>query len=172
MIVTTTLHAAEPERLARFLALLWGTEAMPVPPDPVAGAAGGWIAFADGEGNGCVIILPAFLPRPEARISLATRLSETAVHALAATEGWTSRHARRFGDEGSAVGHTVVEVMIESFLVLEVLPEAMAAARAAAMRPWRWGAMLAGLGPQPNRAAPRRPVPALPAMPFDIRRAA
>lgn len=169
MIVTATLHATEPERLARFLALLWGTEAMPVPmPDE----SGGWIAFADGEGTGSAIILPAHLPRPEARLSLTTRLSETAVHALAATEGWRSRPARRFGGEESAVGHAVVEVMVEPFLVVEVLPEAMAAARAAAMRPWRWGAMLAGLAPSPRAAAAPRPAPALPAMPFAIRRAA
>lgn len=168
MIVTATLHATEPERLARFLALLWGTEAMPIP-EP----EGGWIAFADGEGSGCAIIRPAHLPRPEARLSVVTRLSETAVHALAATEGWESRHARRFGAAGAAgaVGHAVVEVAVEPFLVLEVLPEALASARAEAMRPWRWGAMLAGLA-APPRAEAARPAPALPAMPFPVRRAA
>jgi hypothetical protein len=171
MIVTATLTATEPERLARFLALLWGTEAMPTPE-----REGGWIAFADAEGGASAIIRPAplhpLLPRPEERLSLATRLSETAVHALAATEGWTSRHARRFGPEGSAVGHAVVEVAVEPLLVLDVLPEALAAARAEAMRPWRWGAMLAGLAPRPRQAASANGVPALPAMPFEMRRAA
>ena len=60
-------------------------------------------------------------------------------------------------------------VMVEPFLVLEVLPEALAAGRREAMRPWRWGAMLAGLVP-PARPAPA--APPLPAMPFPLRRAA
>lgn len=164
MLIDTTLHAADPERVARFIALLWGTEAMPVP-----GQAGCWIAFADAEGRSTVMIEKAHLPRPEARLAVTTRLSETAVHALAATEGWTSRHVRRFGD-ASAVGHGVVTVAVEAFLVIEVLPEAMAAERAQAMRPWRWGAMLAGL--IPYRPAAEKAMPAVPPMPFPVARAA
>jgi hypothetical protein len=164
MLIDTTIHATEPERVARFLALLWGTEAMPMPD-----GSGHWIAFADAEGSASVVVREARLPRPEARIAVATRLSETAVHALAATEGWGSRHERRFGEAGAAVSHAVVAVMVEPFLVLEVLPEALAAGRREAMRPWRWGAMLAGLVP-PVRPAPA--APPLPAMPFPVRRAA
>jgi hypothetical protein len=167
MLIDTTIHAADPERVARFLALLWGTEAMPVP-----GAEERWIAFTGDETAATVLVAKAHLPRPEARLAVATRVNETAVHALAATEGWLSRHARRFGEVGSAVSHAVVEIAVEPYLVLEVLPEAMAASRAEAMRPWRWGAMLAGLAtaPRPAKAAPA--APALPAMPFPFARAA
>lgn len=165
MLIDTTLHAADPERVARFIALLWGTEAMPVP-----GQAGSWIAFADAEGRSTVVVEKALLPRPEARLAFSTRLSETAVHALAATEGWGSRHVRRFG-EASACAHAAVEVAVEAFLVIEVLPEAMAAERAQAMRPWRWGAMLAGLIPHRAADAPKQ-MPAPPAMPFPVARAA
>ncbi|WP_291299068.1 hypothetical protein [Elioraea sp.] len=172
MLIDTTIHATEPERVARFLALLWGTEAMPIP--DLSGGwpgswPGSWIAFADAGGSASVLVREALLPRPEARVAITTRLSETAVHALAATETWASRHERRFGEAGNAVGHAVVAVTVEPFLVLEVLPEAMAAARAEAMRPWRWGAMLAGLVPT---ARPAKAAPALPAMPFPARRAA
>lgn len=169
MLIDATLHATEPERVARFLALLQGTEAMPVPGEAEA-EGGGWIVFADADARASVLVAPARLPRPEARIAVTTRLSETAVHALAATEGWTSRHVRRFGDR-PAVSHAVIEVAVEAFLVLEVLPEALAAERAQAMRPWRWGAMLAGLVAHRAAAAPK-PAPALPAMPFPAARAA
>jgi hypothetical protein len=150
--------------LARFVALLWGTEAMPVP-----GEAGCWIAFADAEGRSMVMVEKAHLPRPEARLAVSTRRSETAVHALAANEGWRSRHVRRVGDT-SAVAHAAVEGAVEAFLVLEVLPEAVAADRAEAMRPWRWGAILAGL--IACREAAERSMPAVPPMSLPVPRAA
>lgn len=158
MLIHATLHAAEPERVARFLALLWGTEAMPVPE-----IEGAWIAFASGEGIASVVVEPASLPRPAMQLAIATRLSETAVHALAATEGWLSRHAMRFGEAGVGCGHAVVSVAIEPSLAIEVLPEAMAAVRAEVMRPWRWGARLAGM--LPPAPAMRKGASLVPPMP-------
>jgi hypothetical protein len=134
MLLDASIPARHPAAVAGFIAELWGTEALPLPPVP-----GRFVALAaDGTGAG-VEVHPVGLGRgrtsrdtgtgpvsgPAAtatRLAIGTALDEAEVHLAAGMRGWQSRRALR-----SASGREwrVIEVWVEERLLVEVLTPAM-----------------------------------------------
>lgn len=145
MLLDASIPARHPAAVAGFIAELWGTEAVPLPPVP-----GRFVALAaDGTGAG-LEVLPVGLGRERTwhgtatgpvsgtgtagtRLAVGTALDEAEVHLAAGMRGWQSRRALR-----SANGRDwrVIEVWVEERLLVEVLtPEMQAEFRAARTEP-------------------------------------
>ncbi|WP_439576371.1 hypothetical protein [Elioraea sp.] len=134
MLLDASIPARHPAAVAGFIAELWGTQAVPLPPVP-----GRFVALA-GDGTGAGIeIHPIGLgqvrnwngtatgPVPAGaatatRLVIGTALDESEVHLAAGMRGWQSRPAVRRA-EGRAWG--VIEVWVEERLLVEALTPAM-----------------------------------------------
>jgi hypothetical protein len=126
-----SISAAEPQRVASFLATVLGGEALPFPPFP-----GCWIAFAAQDDGTAIEVYPdthvllagkdhiecAERTRDTAstfvHAAIASQLSERSILALGQRENWTSRVC----DRGP---FRCVEVWIENRLLIEVLDPTM-----------------------------------------------
>lgn len=146
-----SISAAEPERVASFIAAVLGGEAMQFPPFP-----GCWIAFAAQNDGTAIEVYPDthVLVAGENHIDYLEQSRDTAatfVHAAIASplpeheiislgqrENWTSRVC----DRGP---FRCVEVWIENRLLIEVLDPAMQSAYRAGMSKENWARMF-GLG--------------------------
>lgn len=156
MLFHLSIPADDPERVSSVIAELWGGESLPFPPFP-----GSFTAMAGDARCTSVEVYPRALSlhpaagagEVEARTceaparygayhaAIATPLSEAAVHAIAAREGWTCRTLSR-GD----VFH-VIEFWIEDCFMLEVLTTEMQAEYTARVTIPGWRAMLAAGAP-------------------------
>jgi hypothetical protein len=135
MIHHISIGAKDPRRVARVIAELWQTEALPFPPVP-----GSFIVIAD-DGNGTAIevtplgteILPGegdaearsvmnagASPFTATHAALSVPLSVERVREIAAREGWRTGRFERGG------AFEVVEFWVEDHLLLELLPPEMA----------------------------------------------
>lgn len=143
MLLDASIPARHPAAVAGFIAELWDTRAMAMPPVP-----GRFVVMAaDGSGAGLEVypagaaqergpraVLTWPLPSPAAstsRIVVSTGLDEAEVHLAAGIRGWQSRPATRSA-EGRHWG--VVEVWVEERLLVEVLTPEMQAEFHAARR--------------------------------------
>ncbi len=153
MIFHASIDAAEPLRVAEFLASLWDGHVSPFPPV----AAGSWIVMAGDERGSAIEVYPlgtelveipgdadaGSINRPGLRgsathLAIATDLTREAVVAMAAAEGWIAKYRSRDGLFG------VMEVWIEDRLMLEVLTPEMQAEYLAQFTPGGWnGALMA-----------------------------
>ncbi len=158
MMIHSSISAREPERIARFIAALWGGEAHPFPPCP-----GAYVALANDERGTLLEVNPAgsemifgkteieyAFDRPETLNSpshhaIATDLSEAEVTKLAAAERFPARRCWR-GPPG--FGFTVIEVWLEGRLLIEVLTREMQAEYKKFMTPGNWTKLLAMEPPQ------------------------
>lgn len=136
MLLDASIPARHPAAVAGFIAELWGTEAVPLPPVP-----GRFVALAaDGTGAGLEVhpiglaqvrtwqgTVTAALPGSAAaatRLAIGTALDEAEVHLAAGMRGWQSRPAERHADGRC---WAVIEVWVEERLLVEVLTPAMQA---------------------------------------------
>lgn len=134
MLLDASIPARHPAAVAGFIAELWDTRAMAMPPVP-----GRFVVLAaDGSGAGLEVypastgqergpraVLTWPLPSPAtntSRIVVSTGLDEAEVHLAAGIRGWQSRPATRSA-EGRQWG--VVEVWVEERLLVEVLTPEM-----------------------------------------------
>jgi hypothetical protein len=135
MIHHISIGAKDPRRVARVIAELWQTVALPFPPVP-----GGYIVIAD-DGHGTAIevtplgteIVPGegdaeaqsrvnagASPFTATHAALSVPLSAERVKEIAAREGWRTGTFERGG------AFQVVELWVEGRLLLELLPPEMA----------------------------------------------
>ncbi len=145
MLFHVSTDAADPRRVATVLAELIGGLATPFPPV----AEGSWVAHAGDDRNTLIEVYPRgteLVPSEEGAIglaapgrsrsaihfALATPLSETEIHAIAAREGWLSATHSRKGL------FSVVEVWLEGDRLVELLTADMQADYLASMRLDRW----------------------------------
>lgn len=136
MLLDASIPARHPAAVAGFIAGLWGTEAVPLPPVP-----GRFVALAaDGSGAGLEVhpvglgqartwhdTVTAAVPASAAsatRLAIGTALDEAEVHLAAGMRGWQSRPAER---RAGGRCWSVVEVWVEERLLVEVLTPAMQA---------------------------------------------
>lgn len=153
MIHHFSFAAREPQRAAAVIAELWGGEAFPFPPV----ARGSWVAIAGDDRSTTIEVYPAgteLVPAEgdadaEARTqaepqrygathaAVASPLSDAAIHAIAAREGWLAKYRRRGGHFG------VIEFWVENAFMLEVLTPEMQREYTAFMTPETWRAVLA-----------------------------
>jgi hypothetical protein len=135
MIHHISLAAKDPRRVARVIAELWQTEALPFPPVP-----GSYIVIADDEHGTAIEITPlgteimpgegdaearsvvnaSASPFTATHAALSVPLSAERVEQIAAREGWRTGTFER----GGAFG--VIEFWVEDHLLLELLPPEMA----------------------------------------------
>lgn len=145
MLLDASIPARHPAAVAGFIAELWGTEALPLPPVP-----GRFVALAaDGTGAGLEVhpvgvgqvrtwhdTVTGPVPGSVAtatRLAIGTALDEAEVHLAAGMRGWQSRPALRRAEGRS---WPVIEVWVEERLLVEVLtPEMQAEFRAARTEP-------------------------------------
>lgn len=137
MLLDASIPARHPAAVAGFIAELWGTEAVPLPPVP-----GRFVALAgDGTGAGIEVHPLGVGPLrgwngttagpvpPSAatvtRLVIGSALDESEVHLAAGMRGWQSRPAIRRA-------WRAIEVWVEERLLVEVLtPEMQEEFRAA-----------------------------------------
>ncbi len=154
MIFHLSIDARDPERTARIIAELWNGVATPFPPV----IDGSWIAMAGDTRNSAVEIYPrgtglrpaegdadavgvVGADSPSAtHFAMATELSQDAVMAIAAREGWTAKYRKR----GGAFG--VIEFWVEGDRMIEVLTPDMQAEYLAAFTVPNWRGFLASAG--------------------------
>jgi hypothetical protein len=135
MIHHISIGAKDPQRVARVIAELWQTEALPFPPVP-----GSYIVIADDKHGTAIEVTPLgteILPGEgdaEARsrvnddaspftathAAISVPLSTGRVKEIAAREGWRTGTFERGG------AFQVVEFWVEDRLMLELLPPEMA----------------------------------------------
>lgn len=163
MLFHLSIAAREPRHVAAVIAELWGGEALPFPPV----SDDGWIAIAGDERGTAIEVYPLDVVLRESdgdadahgesaagsgytatHAAIATNLSQDAVMAIAAREGWPAKYRKRGGVFG------VVELWIEGRQMVEVLTPQMQAEYLASMSIANWKQMLAA------RAAGQRPAPA------------
>lgn len=126
-----SISAADPQRVARFLALLLGGEALPFPPFP-----GSWIAFSAVDDGTAIEVYPdthRIVAGPQTidcqvadqdasptfcHAAIASPLPAEGIMALGGAEGWTTRAC----DRGP---FACIEIWIEDRLLVEVLDPAM-----------------------------------------------
>lgn len=154
MMFHASISAYEPERVAKFVAAIWQGEAHPFPPCP-----GAFVALANDERGTLLEVNPfdsemiagdvevgyVFGQKPSPQSSshqaVATPLTEAQVLALAEREGWPARVCWRGSPN---MGFGVIEVWIESRILLEVLTAQMQAEYLKFMKPGNWAEFLSG----------------------------
>ncbi len=150
-LLHVSINAAEPERVARFLASLLGGAALPFPPFPDS-----WIAFAAQDDGTAIEVYPLThrltagpgtiaceTGPPDAGASfahaaIASPLDRSEILRLGGAEGWITRVCNRGPFE-------CVEIWLEDRLLVEVLDPAMQRDYANGMTARNWRAMF-GLG--------------------------
>jgi hypothetical protein len=146
-VLHLSISATEPERVASFLAIVLGGEALPFPPFP-----GCWIAFADQDDGTAIEVYPDTLvlvagenhveategTRDNAstfvHAAIASPLSQLEILTLGQGQNWTSRIC----DRGP---FRCVEVWIENRLLIEVLDPTMREEYRAGMTRENWARM-------------------------------
>ena len=146
-----SINAAEPERVARFLANILGGAALPFPPFPDS-----WIAFAAQDDGTAIEVYPLShrltigtetiaceASHPDegatfAHVAIASPLDCSAILSLGAAEGWVTRICNRGPFQ-------CVEIWLEDRLLVEVLDPAMQRDYAKGRTARNWRAMF-GLG--------------------------
>jgi hypothetical protein len=143
MLLDASIPARHPAAVAGFIAELWDTHAMAMPPVPgrfvvlaADGSGAGLEVHPAGTGQERAPRTASAWPVPSAatgssRIVVGTALDEAEVHLAAGIRGWQSRPATRSA-EGRHWG--VVEVWVEERLLVEVLTPEMQAEFHAARR--------------------------------------
>jgi hypothetical protein len=134
MIHHISIPAKDPQHVARVIAELWQTEALPFPPVP-----GGFIVIADDEHGTAIEVTPlgtelvpgdddagaqsrvnaTASPFTATHAALSVPLSAERVKEIAAREGWRTGTFERGGV------FQVVEFWVEDHLLLELLPPEM-----------------------------------------------
>jgi hypothetical protein len=147
MIFHASIDAAEPLRVAEFLAALWDGTVAPFPPI----ARGSWIVMAGDDRGSAIEIYPlgtelvevpgdadaGSVNRPgmhgsATHLAIATDMTREAVIALAGADGWTAKYRSRGGLFG------VIEVWVEDRVMIEVLTPEMQAQYLAQFTPEGW----------------------------------
>lgn len=158
MLFHLSIDAADPQRVAAVLVELFGGGAvMPFPPV----AEGSWLAMTGDDRNTMVEVYPRGTELHEAaggedaigitranagqrsatHFAMASPLTQDAILAIAAREGWPAKYCNRGGMFG------VVELWVEGDRMVEVLTPAMQAEYLAAMTIPNWQAALAAGAP-------------------------
>lgn len=146
-LLHVSIGAGEPERVARFLAVLIGGEALPFPPFPDS-----WIAFAAQDDGTAIEVYPLThrltigpdtvaceVGAPDGRptfahVAIRSGLGRHEILELGEAEGWTTRVCNRGPFE-------CVEIWLEDRLLVEVLDPAMQRDYARGMTVRNWKAM-------------------------------
>jgi hypothetical protein len=135
MIHHISVAAKDPRRVARVIAELWQTEALPFPPVP-----GGYIVIADDDHGTAIEVTPlgteivpgegdaeaqskanaTASPFTATHAAISVPLSTAKVKEIAAREGW------RVGTYERGGAFQVIEFWVEDRLLLELLPPEMA----------------------------------------------
>lgn len=135
MIHHISVAAKDPRRVARVIAELWQTEALPFPPVP-----GSYIVIADDEHGTAIEVTPLGTeivpgegdaqaqsranadasPFTATHAAISVPLSTQRVREIAAREGWRAGSYERGG------AFQVIEFWVEDRLLLELLPPEMA----------------------------------------------
>lgn len=150
MLFHMSIAAHDPKRVAAVFAELWGGEIFPFPPI----SEGSWIALAGDAHGSALEVYPADVVLREAEGdadaygeatgqtpftashgAISTALTQDAVMAIAAREGWPAKYRKRGGMFG------VVEVWIEGRQMMEILTPPMQAEYLASMTLETWGRM-------------------------------
>lgn len=158
MLFHLSIDANDPQRVAAVLAELFGGGAItPFPPV----AEGSWLAMAGDDRNTMVEVYPrgtelheaaggddafgitraAAPQRSATHFAMASPLTQQAILAIAAREGWPAKYCKRGGMFG------VIELWIEGDRMVEVLTDEMQAEYLAAMTIPNWQAVLAAGAP-------------------------
>ena len=157
MLFHLSIAARDPRHVAEVIAEMWRGEAYSFPPV----APGSWIALAcDDRGTAIEVYPMGTVLRAEeggggdargeagggtrftaTHAALATPLSQDAVMAIAAREGWPAKYYKR----GGAFG--VIELWIEGHQMVEMLTPEMQAEYLAAMAMENWRGMRAADAP-------------------------
>ena len=128
MLFHCSVEADDPERVANFVAELWGGEALPFP----SVIEGSWVALAgDDRGtmiefyprgtelheteDGAVGVLSAHRRENGFHMAIATKLQRDQVLAIARSEGWPAKYCVRGGVFG------LVQVFVEGCQMIEIL---------------------------------------------------
>lgn len=154
MIFHASIPASEPERVARIVAKLWGSEYFPF-------VYPGSFVVLGGDDRGTLIeILPrglAHTPGPtesrmiadcpspdysEIHLNIATPLTFAEIEAIAAAEGWLARICDR-------IAFNVIEVWLENKIMLELMTPIELARYQQFTTLDNWRALTAG-GPSPE----------------------
>ena len=155
MIFHLSIDADNPRHVAEVLAELWGGAALPFPPV----GEGSWVAMAGNDRNTTVEVYPRGIeffegegdadavgrigtngPRSAMHFAMATNLDIDAVLTIAAREGWPAKYRKRGGVFG------VIELWVESVLMVEVLTPEMQAEYLGGMTISGWRGFLASAG--------------------------
>lgn len=150
MLFHMSIAAQDPKRVAGVFAELWGGQAFPFPPV----SEGSWIALAGDAYGTSLEVYPADvvlreaegdadaygestgqIPFTASHGAISTALSQEAVMAIAAREGWPAKYRKR----GDMFG--VVEVWIDGRQMMEILTPEMQAEYLANMSLATWARM-------------------------------
>jgi hypothetical protein len=132
MLFHASIAVADPQRVARVVAELWGGQIFPFSP----GVGNSWMVIADDDrGTGLEVYphghllkqvpepgatLKTDLPRESAtHVALGTILSREQVLAIGKREGWNTYEKRRV----AGGGFNVIEMWAENTTMFEVLPK-------------------------------------------------
>lgn len=150
MLFHCSVEADDPQRVAGFIAELWGGEALPFP----SVIDGSWVALAgDDRGtmiefyprgtelheteDGAIGVLSAHRRLNGTHMAIATKLDRDEVLSLCEREGWPAKYCRRGGVFG------LVQVFVEDCQMLEILTEEMQREYLDAITIPNWKKMLA-----------------------------
>lgn len=157
MLFHVSIAADDPQRVATVLAEVMGGDALPFPPV----SDDGWIVLTDDPHRSAIEVYPmgAVLRQADGdadawgdtagidrftatHAAIGTDLTQDAVLAIAAREGWPAKYRKR----GGAFG--VIEIWVEGRQMLEILTPEMQAEYVGAVSIENWRAML-GAGASP-----------------------